>query len=91
VAEATRALAETWPWTRLRSDPDVVDTAEPPLERRLALWMDDGMFARWLAAELPDLRFLAAYLPHHLTPHALRHVTSTFHLCAHALPQEVLR
>jgi hypothetical protein len=55
VAEATRALAERWPWPRLHSDPDVVDTAEPPLERRIALWMDDGMFARVALAELAPL------------------------------------
>jgi hypothetical protein len=59
LAEASRQLAEAWPWHLLRADPEVVDTAGPPLPADIARWMDDGMFARWVLAELPELADLA--------------------------------
>jgi hypothetical protein len=67
LAETTHVLARAWPWSRLRREPDVVDTARPPLPRPVAAWMDDGMFARWVLADLADLTTLstsaAALLP----------------------------
>jgi hypothetical protein len=58
VAETTHVLSSAWPWSRLRHDPDVVDTARPPLPRAAARWMDDGMFARWVLADFADLGML---------------------------------
>ena len=55
LADATLQLAAVWPWSRLRLDPEVVDTAQPPLPRQLAEWMDDGMFARWVLSDLVAL------------------------------------
>jgi hypothetical protein len=60
LAEATSQLAEAWPWDLLRADPEVVDTAGPPLPPDIARWMDDGMFARWVLAELSELDDLAS-------------------------------
>jgi hypothetical protein len=81
LAEATRQLAEAWPWSRLRVDPDVADTAGPPLPSDIAQWMDDGMFARWVLAELPELADLAsavdALLPPALATAVARTVTAT--------------
>ena len=53
LAGAAAALAQTWPWSRLRADPSVLDVAGPPPAANLAAWMDDGMWARWLLARLP--------------------------------------
>jgi hypothetical protein len=55
LADATVQLAAAWPWSRLRADPEVIDTARPPLSRHLAGWMDDGMFARWLVDATDDI------------------------------------
>jgi hypothetical protein len=59
LAETTHMLARAWPWDRLRRDPDVVDTARPPLPRTVTSWMDDGMFARWVLADVPGLGALS--------------------------------
>jgi hypothetical protein len=55
-------LAAGWPWQRLRDDPEVIDTARPPMSRHLAQWMDDGMFARWLLNDTADLGRLSTPL-----------------------------
>jgi hypothetical protein len=55
LADATRALADAWPWGRLRADPAVVDVPGPVPDARVAAWMDDGMWARWLLATFPAL------------------------------------
>lgn len=55
LADATRALADAWPWARLRADPAVVDVPGPLPDARVAAWMDDGMWARWLLAAFPTL------------------------------------
>ena len=47
------ALAEAWPWARLRAEPGVADVAGPRPSSALAQWMDDGMWARWLVSRLP--------------------------------------
>lgn len=91
VADATLELADTWPWHRLRRDPDLVDTARPPLERQVTLWMDDGMYARWLLAEIPDLRYLTDCLAQRLAPETVEKIATTFALCGADLPTEVSR
>jgi hypothetical protein len=47
------ALAEAWPWGRLRAEPALADLPGSPPSASLAQWMDDGMWARWLIRELP--------------------------------------
>lgn len=59
LADATRRLAEAWPWVRLREEPDVLDTPGPPLSPEVTEWMDDGMFARWVMAAFPSWQQLA--------------------------------
>lgn len=55
LADATRALAEAWPWARLRADPAAVDVPGPLPDARVVAWMDDGMWARWLLSAFPAL------------------------------------
>ncbi|MGH9209385.1 MAG: hypothetical protein ACRD2C_01740 [Acidimicrobiales bacterium] len=59
VAEMTLALAERWDWARLRRDPEVLAFAGPPVTPDLAAWMDDGMFARVVLADLAALPVVA--------------------------------
>jgi hypothetical protein len=49
------ALAEAWPWGRLRAEPAMADLPGVSPSPALAHWMDDGMWARWLIAELPSV------------------------------------
>ena len=53
LAAAASRLARAWPWSRLRTDPSAVGLPGPAPAARLAGWMDDGMWARWLLARLP--------------------------------------
>jgi hypothetical protein len=86
VVEVTHEMAGTWPWSRLRLEPEVVDTGRPPLERAIAVWMDDGMYARWVRSELVELPVLLAAARRFLDPRALERVSRSFALCGHPLP-----
>jgi hypothetical protein len=88
VAEATELVAEEWPWSRLRRDPAVVETEGPPLRRDLALWMDDGMFARWLLADVPPLGLLLDTVAQLLPPPLFDDVGATL---AAAIPLQIRR
>jgi hypothetical protein len=72
LADATRALADAWPWARLRADPAVVDVPGPMPDARVAAWMDDGMWARWLLAAFPALDDLVDAACNLLTPSLAR-------------------
>lgn len=86
VLEATYELAATWPWSRLRCDPEMVDSGRPPLERAVAQWMDDGMFARWVLSEMIDLRLLAQTAARHLDDRVVVELAESFALCGFPLP-----
>ncbi|MGH9113956.1 MAG: hypothetical protein ACRDZN_16900, partial [Acidimicrobiales bacterium] len=60
LAAATVALAEAWPWSRLRADPSVVDVPGTVPEPHVVGWMDDGMWARWLLSTFPAVDDLIA-------------------------------
>jgi hypothetical protein len=68
LAGATRALADAWPWARLRADPAVADVPGPLPDARVVAWMDDGMWARWLLATFPALDDLVDAACSLLTP-----------------------
>jgi hypothetical protein len=55
LVEATRALADAWPWARLRADPGVVDLPGSVPAPHVIEWMDDGMWARWLLGAFPGV------------------------------------
>jgi hypothetical protein len=75
LADATRALADAWPWARLRADPAVVDVPGPLPDARVAAWMDDGMWARWLLAAFPALDDLVDAACSLLAPNLARAAT----------------
>ncbi len=60
LARAALALAERWPWARLRDDAGVVEAPGHPPSPPVAAWMDDGMWARWLLSRLPATEDLLA-------------------------------
>jgi hypothetical protein len=67
-----RLAGSAWTWEELRQQtaqqallPDLVDPA-------MAAWMDEGMFARWVMAELPDRDELLTAVRPHLAPSAAR-------------------
>jgi hypothetical protein len=72
LADATRALADAWPWDRLRADPTVVDVPGPLPDPRVVAWMDDGMWARWLLGAFPALDDLLDAACSLLTPNLAR-------------------
>jgi hypothetical protein len=72
LADATRALADAWPWSRLRADPAVADVPGPLPEPRVVAWMDDGMWARWLLATFPAIDDLVDAACSLLTPSLAR-------------------
>jgi hypothetical protein len=59
LASATRDLVARWPWERVRRDvrrwslPGDADVAPD-----VAMWMDDGMFCRWVVGGMPGMRTL---------------------------------
>ena len=67
LARATRLLAATWPWSRLRAHPEAVDVPGAEAQPDLAGWMDDGMWARWLLSAFPARDDLLASV-HDLLP-----------------------
>ncbi|HEX6166242.1 MAG TPA: hypothetical protein VFZ77_09730 [Acidimicrobiales bacterium] len=52
LVAAAAGLAAAWPWQRLRTRPAGAPLPVGP-SAGLAVWMDDGMWARWLLADLP--------------------------------------
>ena len=81
LAAAAVALAEAWPWSRLRSEPSVVDVPGVGRPADLAAWMDDGMWARWLLAGLPGWTDALAAVHALLPPAMAIAVTDTVGLC----------
>jgi hypothetical protein len=75
LADATRALADAWPWARLRADPAVVDVPGPVPDARVAVWMDDGMWARWVLGAFPALDDLVDAACSLLAPNLARAVS----------------
>jgi hypothetical protein len=67
LVAAAAALAEAWPWSRLRAEPNVVSIPGVDQSPATAAWMDDGMWARWLLAGLPARADLLAAV-HDLLP-----------------------
>jgi hypothetical protein len=61
-----------WTWEALRRAAVRENWARMMVERDLAAWMDDGMFARWIIDSLPAPEDVLAGLRPHLAPSAAR-------------------
>jgi hypothetical protein len=53
LQELVRLASSIWTWERLRCDTLVNHWASQVVSDEVAAWMDEGMFARWILAELP--------------------------------------
>ena len=71
------ALTEGWEALRLKVASGYIGSCFPSPE--LADWMDEGMFARWVLAELPDIEGLMTEAGHRLTPTARRRLGHMVH------------
>lgn len=54
-----RAHTETWPWARLRAQPEVLALPDGDLPSYITEWMDDGFYARWAMGAFPPPASLA--------------------------------
>lgn len=90
LADATRRLAEAWPWDRLRKEPDVLDTPGPPLPPDITTWMDDGMFARWIMAAFPSWEQLANAAAQLLPPAVATTIAETVVAAGISWPEAVV-
>jgi hypothetical protein len=81
LAADALALADMWPWRRLRTEPHQLDVGPSPVASRIAAWMDDGMFARWLLGAFPPMPDLLAtcddLLPRPIVARLLATVSTT--------------
>ena len=68
LAQAARALAQAWPWARLREHAGAGETPGHPPSPQLSAWMDEGMWARWLLSRLPAADDLMAAVQALLPP-----------------------
>jgi hypothetical protein len=72
------AAAYSWEAVRIQAARQV-GFLDDVIDPRLAGWMDDGMFARWLLAELPSVDELFTALRPRLTPSAARRLAHAVH------------
>jgi len=54
LVTVARSHAAATSWDQLRRSPLPMALPEGPLERDVALWMDDGFFARWVVGAFPS-------------------------------------
>lgn len=54
LVAAARSHAAATSWNELRRDPSRVALPEGPVDAAVALWMDDGFFARWTIGAFPS-------------------------------------
>lgn len=61
-ASVTAAHSRRWTWGALRHSPEPLALPHGPLPTEVAVWMDDGFYARWTLGAYPALTTLAADL-----------------------------
>lgn len=55
--------ARSWPWDRLRAEPEALLLPHGNLSSEVTSWMDDGFYARWAVGAYPPIHTLATDLP----------------------------
>lgn len=74
LPELIRTAAHFWSWSRLRQDAVAYDWAKHVIPQEVAEWMDDGMFCRWLLAELPETESLIIGIRPYVAPATARRI-----------------
>lgn len=72
LADLIRMAAWNWSWEDLRRAAAEGRWGDDIIEPRLAAWMDQGMFARWILGELPAPDELIDAVRPHLSPSTAR-------------------
>jgi hypothetical protein len=74
-----RMAGSAWSWEELRRQAQYEHGLEDIVDPELAAWMDEGMFARWVLADLPSPDELLAALRPRLSPSAARRLGHAVH------------
>lgn len=74
LPELVRAASHAWTWSRLRLDAVIYGWAKAVIPCDVAEWMDDGMFCRWLLAELPGNEELIKRIRPYVAPATARRI-----------------
>jgi hypothetical protein len=77
-----RLAAANWSWEKLRRDAVLNDWAGSVVPADIAAWMDEGMFARWILAELPDTDDLLGRVRAVVDPSTARRLAHTVRAAA---------
>jgi hypothetical protein len=79
LSSLLRVAGSAWSWEDFRQQAErhacLVDLIDP----KLAGWMDEGMFARWILSELPSPDELLARVRAYLAPSAARRLAHAVH------------
>jgi hypothetical protein len=70
-----RVVGSAWTWEDYRQLAERNSDVEGVIDPKLAAWMDEGMFARWILSYLPAADELLAAVRPHLAPSAARRLT----------------
>ena len=81
-----RMAGSAWSWEDFRLQAQVQVGMEDVIDPELAGWMDEGMFARWVLADLPSPEELLPALRPHLAPSAARRLAHALHAATVAEP-----
>jgi hypothetical protein len=82
VPEVVRLAAANWSWEKLRQDAVRNGWASSVVPVDVAAWMDEGMFARWILAELPDTDDLLGRVRAVVAPSTARRLAHTVRAAA---------
>jgi hypothetical protein len=74
LPELVRLSSSIWTWERLRRDTLINHWAADVVSDDVARWMDDGMFARWILAELPAADELLTRVRQYVAPSTARRI-----------------
>ena len=73
--DLVRIAANAWSWREIHSQA-CDGNLDALIDRSLAAWMDEGMFARWLMGVVPGVDQLVGALAAYLTPSAAKRLRS---------------
>jgi hypothetical protein len=74
LPELVRLASSIWTWERLRRDTLINHWASDVVSDEVASWMDEGMFARWILAELPAADELMTRVRSYVAPATARRI-----------------
>jgi hypothetical protein len=74
-----RMAGSAWSWEDFRQHAERDGSLADVIDPKLAGWMDEGMFARWILSDLPSPDELLARVRPYLAPSAARRLTHAVH------------